>query len=192
MSLPALDLREPALATQISGHSLVISASAGSGKTFALVSLVLGFLGTGGRAPRRTPFQSCGPNTTGRCWRAAMRVHYSSSTGPHGMATPRTRRAGHAGRSKVSSFRVTGVPGRTSRPACNPRRARDSAHLRSTCSLYEWASLRYRRDSETVSRAGGRWAFMAISLTKKQIDSALPQVAPGLCNSQVPTLKSQR
>ncbi len=52
MSLPALDLRDPNLASEISGRSLVISASAGSGKTFALVSLVLGFLGSGGRAPQ--------------------------------------------------------------------------------------------------------------------------------------------
>jgi len=50
VSLPALDLRDPALAEALAGRSLVVSASAGSGKTFALVSLVLGFLGRGGRA----------------------------------------------------------------------------------------------------------------------------------------------
>ena len=84
-------------------------------------------------APRRTPFQICGPNTTGRCWRAAKPAHCSSSTGPHGMATPQTRRAGRAGRSKARSFRGTGVPGPTSRPACNPRRTRASAHSRDMC-----------------------------------------------------------
>ena len=51
MSLPALDLRDPALAAAVADRSLVLSASAGSGKTFALVTLVLGFLGRGGRAP---------------------------------------------------------------------------------------------------------------------------------------------
>ncbi|HEX9008804.1 MAG TPA: UvrD-helicase domain-containing protein [Holophagaceae bacterium] len=51
MSLPALDLRDPALAAAVADRSLVVSASAGSGKTFALVTLVLGFLGRGGRAP---------------------------------------------------------------------------------------------------------------------------------------------
>ena len=50
MSLPALDLRDPALAAAVADRSLVVSASAGSGKTFALVTLVLGFLGRGGRA----------------------------------------------------------------------------------------------------------------------------------------------
>ena len=50
MSLPALDLRDAALAEAVAERSLVVSASAGSGKTFALVSLVLGFLGRGGRA----------------------------------------------------------------------------------------------------------------------------------------------
>lgn len=49
MSLPALELQDPALAAQIAERSLVISASAGSGKTFALVTLVLGDLGRGGR-----------------------------------------------------------------------------------------------------------------------------------------------
>ena len=50
MSLPALELRDPVLAEALAGRSLVVSASAGSGKTFALVSLVLGYLGRGGRA----------------------------------------------------------------------------------------------------------------------------------------------
>ncbi len=50
MTLPSLDFRDPLLASSIAEHSLVISASAGSGKTFALVTLVLGFLGRGGRA----------------------------------------------------------------------------------------------------------------------------------------------
>lgn len=49
MSLPALDLQDPTLAARIARRSLVISASAGSGKTFALVTLVLGYLGRGGR-----------------------------------------------------------------------------------------------------------------------------------------------
>ncbi len=51
MTLPALDLFDAALAGSLWERSLVISASAGSGKTFALVALVLGHLGRGGRAP---------------------------------------------------------------------------------------------------------------------------------------------
>jgi superfamily I DNA/RNA helicase len=51
VSLPALDLRDPVLAAAVADRSLVVSASAGAGKTFALVTLVLGFLGRGGRAP---------------------------------------------------------------------------------------------------------------------------------------------
>ncbi|MDE3246815.1 MAG: UvrD-helicase domain-containing protein, partial [Acidobacteriota bacterium] len=43
--LPALDLGDPLLAGRLPGRSLAISAGAGSGKTFALVTLVLGFLG---------------------------------------------------------------------------------------------------------------------------------------------------
>ena len=70
----------------------------------------------------------------GKCWRAAMRARCSSSTGPHGMATPQTHRAGRAARSRARSFHRTGVPGPTSRPACNPRRARDSGHSRGMCS----------------------------------------------------------
>jgi superfamily I DNA/RNA helicase len=50
MTLPSLDFRDPALASRLMEGSLVVSASAGSGKTFALVTLVLGFLGRGGRA----------------------------------------------------------------------------------------------------------------------------------------------
>ncbi len=51
MTLPSLDFRNPVLAERLAEHSLVVSASAGSGKTFALVALVLGFLGRHGRAP---------------------------------------------------------------------------------------------------------------------------------------------
>lgn len=51
MTLPALDFRDPGLSVSLGSRSLVVSASAGSGKTFALVTLVLGFLGRGGRAP---------------------------------------------------------------------------------------------------------------------------------------------
>jgi superfamily I DNA/RNA helicase len=50
MTLPSLDLQDPRLAAHVAARSIVISASAGSGKTFALVSLVLGFLGREGRA----------------------------------------------------------------------------------------------------------------------------------------------
>ncbi len=46
--LPALDLADPILAARLPGQSLAISAGAGSGKTFALVTLVLGFLGRDG------------------------------------------------------------------------------------------------------------------------------------------------
>ncbi len=46
--LPALDLADPMLAGQLPGRSLAISAGAGSGKTFTLVTLVLGFLGRDG------------------------------------------------------------------------------------------------------------------------------------------------
>ncbi len=46
--LPALDLADPILAARLPGHSLAISAGAGSGKTFTLVTLVLGFLGRDG------------------------------------------------------------------------------------------------------------------------------------------------
>jgi ATP-dependent exoDNAse (exonuclease V) beta subunit len=52
MTLPSLDFRNEALAASFGSRSLVVSASAGSGKTFALVTLVLGFLGRGGRAPQ--------------------------------------------------------------------------------------------------------------------------------------------
>ncbi|HJU84691.1 MAG TPA: UvrD-helicase domain-containing protein [Holophagaceae bacterium] len=47
MSLRVLDLADPTLAAELQGRDLAISASAGSGKTFTLVTLVLGFLGTG-------------------------------------------------------------------------------------------------------------------------------------------------
>ena len=46
--LPALDLADPTLAARLPGQSLAISAGAGSGKTFTLVTLVLGFLGRDG------------------------------------------------------------------------------------------------------------------------------------------------
>ena len=46
--LPALDLADPILAARLPGQSLAISAGAGSGKTFTLVTLVLGFLGREG------------------------------------------------------------------------------------------------------------------------------------------------
>ncbi len=46
--LPALDLADPILAARLPGRSLAISAGAGSGKTFTLVTLVLGFLGRDG------------------------------------------------------------------------------------------------------------------------------------------------
>ena len=46
--LPALDLADPILAARLPGQSLAISAGAGSGKTFTLVALVLGFLGRDG------------------------------------------------------------------------------------------------------------------------------------------------
>ncbi|MBL0211894.1 MAG: UvrD-helicase domain-containing protein [Holophagaceae bacterium] len=46
--LPALNLADPALAAGLPGRSLAISAGAGSGKTFTLVALVLGFLGRDG------------------------------------------------------------------------------------------------------------------------------------------------
>lgn len=48
MSHPALDLSDPRLAARLQGRDLAIAASAGSGKTFTLVALVLGFLGRGG------------------------------------------------------------------------------------------------------------------------------------------------
>ncbi len=46
--LPALDLADPILAARLPGRSLAISAGAGSGKTFTLVALILGFLGRDG------------------------------------------------------------------------------------------------------------------------------------------------
>lgn len=46
--LPVLDLADPSLAAKLPGHSLAISAGAGSGKTFTLVTLVLGILGRDG------------------------------------------------------------------------------------------------------------------------------------------------
>ncbi|MFA6004732.1 MAG: UvrD-helicase domain-containing protein, partial [Elusimicrobiota bacterium] len=46
--LPALELADPILAARLPGRSLAISAGAGSGKTFTLVTLVLGFLGRDG------------------------------------------------------------------------------------------------------------------------------------------------
>jgi ATP-dependent exoDNAse (exonuclease V) beta subunit len=46
--LPALDLADPILAARLPGKSLAISAGAGSGKTFTLVTLILGFLGRDG------------------------------------------------------------------------------------------------------------------------------------------------
>lgn len=46
--LPPLDLGDPLLASKLQGQSLAIAASAGSGKTFTLVTLVLGFLGVEG------------------------------------------------------------------------------------------------------------------------------------------------
>lgn len=45
MSHPALDLADALQAAGLQGRDLVISASAGSGKTFTLVALVMGFLG---------------------------------------------------------------------------------------------------------------------------------------------------
>jgi ATP-dependent exoDNAse (exonuclease V) beta subunit len=53
MSHPALDLADPGLAAGLQGRDLVISASAGSGKTFTLVTLVLGFLGRNGHRPHQ-------------------------------------------------------------------------------------------------------------------------------------------
>jgi ATP-dependent exoDNAse (exonuclease V) beta subunit len=45
MTLPILDLSDVAIASKLQGRSLAIAAGAGSGKTFTLVTLVLGFLG---------------------------------------------------------------------------------------------------------------------------------------------------
>jgi hypothetical protein len=61
-----------------------------------------------------------------------------SSTGPHGMATPRTDRTDRAGRSRVRSFPGTGGPRPTSRRACSPGHAPGSARSRSTCSPSDW------------------------------------------------------
>ncbi len=51
MSHPALDLADARQAAGLQGRDLVISASAGSGKTFTLVALVVGFLGRDGARP---------------------------------------------------------------------------------------------------------------------------------------------
>ncbi|MFN8010430.1 MAG: UvrD-helicase domain-containing protein [Holophagaceae bacterium] len=51
MSHPALDLADANQAAGLQGRDLVISASAGSGKTFTLVTLVVGFLGREGGRP---------------------------------------------------------------------------------------------------------------------------------------------
>jgi len=51
----------------------------------------------------------------------------SSSNGPHGMATPQTHRAVNADRSKARLSEGRARRGPTSRPACDPRRARGLA-----------------------------------------------------------------
>jgi len=127
--------------------------------------------------PPRTPFQICAPNTMTRCWRAAVRAHSSSSTDPHGMATPKTHRVGRAARSKVRLFLATGVLGPTSRPVCNTRRARDSAHSRGMCSRSDWPSCRYRWDSGHRRLVGG--------LTRLAADG-------GRCHHGPPRLKPGR
>jgi hypothetical protein len=97
---------------------------------------------TGGRALQRTRCRMYGPHTNPRCWHAELLAGCLSSTGPPSTATPQIHRTGRAGPSRAHSFLWEGVLRPTSRPACNPRRARDSVHSRTLCSPFRRSNSR--------------------------------------------------
>src|SRR5262245_7561474 len=100
---------------------------------------------TCGRARQRTPCQTCGPITQGKCWRAVLQAHFSYSMDLHGMATAQTTQVGCADLFKERSFPEMDVQELISPTACNQRHARASGRSPGRCSPSDRSRVRLRK-----------------------------------------------